>query len=293
MKLFRKLPGNSTVPVADMFTLFDTFVLHEVGPIMSITSSTLCELYRRASASDQEEFARGIIERYLLDAEEIKALKMSEKYSVKKIIEFLSDFQLPIDTLFKILQSHRSVFSTSITLTLILNSLKKFGMALPEGTMKASEVIEIVFDCCNWILGNVSGLKSELLCEGLDLLLLLLSDEKREPNVYNEAGVVMFIQNVELKDFWRLVFLTLRIKNDTLSTRIHSIFKIFTKDITPAFHKSINGMLLDIIKKEQGSAYLEINPGVSDDVRMGHLQTILEYLSLTNSKVFLDITTSK
>ena len=34
---------------------------------------------------------------------------------------------------------------------------------------------------------------------------------------------------------------------------------------------------------------MKINPGISDDLRMSHLQTILEYLSLTKNNLFLDI----
>lgn len=58
------------------------------------------------------------------------------------------------------------------------------------------------------------------------------------------------------------------------------------------FQKSINKMLLEIIKKDELSLYHQINPSITDDARMNHLQTILEYLSLTKSTLFLDTQTA-
>lgn len=51
-------------------------------------------------------------------------------------------------------------------------------------------------------------------------------------------------------------------------------------------------MLLEIIRNDENSLYEKINRAVSDDVRMNHLKTILEYLSLTNKKIFLDTDTA-
>lgn len=148
--------------------------------------------------------------------------------------------------------------------------------------MKIHSLIEIAFNLCIWILDNIGTIKNEILSSSLDLLLMFFSD-KIHASLYQKEEVTIFIENLNLKSFWKLVFLTLRLKNENLKEKIHSIFKILIDNITPSFHKSINGMLLAIIKKEEGSLYLEINTDVSDDIRMNHLQTILEYLSLTKS----------
>jgi hypothetical protein len=47
-------------------------------------------------------------------------------------------------------------------------------------------------------------------------------------------------------------------------------------------------MLEQVIKKNGGNLYERINRGVADEKRIGHLQVILEDLSLTNIRVDID-----
>ena len=89
IKLFKKLPQEENVSVKLMHVLFDTFVLYEHGPIMTQTSSLLIELYKRLRQEDKIHFIESLIEKYLSDAEKIRNLKMSEKYSVEKVLKFL------------------------------------------------------------------------------------------------------------------------------------------------------------------------------------------------------------
>jgi len=154
------------------------------------------------------------------------------------------------------------------------------------------QLVEIAYDTCIWILDNfsMSTIKVEVLSTSIDLFLMFF---KEDGKVYVRDEVLAFIEEMNLKAFWKLVFLTLETNNDGLNEKIHQIFKILIKAITPSFKKSINGMLLDISKKEQGSLYLQINPRVTNENRMGHLQTIFEYLSLTDDQLFLDPSTSK
>lgn len=56
MKMFRKLPTSYTVHVNTMFTLFDTFVVYECGPIKNQTSLLLTELYKRLEQGDKNIF---------------------------------------------------------------------------------------------------------------------------------------------------------------------------------------------------------------------------------------------
>ena len=156
--------------------------------------------------------------------------------------------------------------------------------------MKVNQLIEVVFNNCVWVLDHVAKVKSEILLQSLELLLLFF---KEEDKVFVKEEAARFVSDINLKAFWKLVFLTLRMKNDVLKEKIHEVFKILTKDMTSHFNKSLNGMILDIIKRQNNSLYLEINPDISDDARMNHLQTLLEYLSLTKNKIFLDTSTSK
>lgn len=80
----------------------------------------------------------------------------------------------------------------------------------------------------------------------------------------------------------------MRKRNDVLTDKIDLIFKVLVENITESFQKGINNMLLEIIRNDQDSLYEKINRSVDDDIRMHHLKTILEYLSLTNKKIFLD-----
>ena len=52
------------------------------------------------------------------------------------------------------------------------------------------------------------------------------------------------MKKLEEKDFWKLVFLTLKINNDALKDRIHKIFKVLIENMSEKFSKSINNMLL-------------------------------------------------
>jgi hypothetical protein len=77
--------------------------------------------------------------------------------------------------------------------------------------------------------------------------------------------------------------LTLKLKNEELKSKVHSIFTMLIENTTEKFSKGINLMLLEIIKKDKNSIYSKINGDVSDEIWMNHLQTILEYLNITNS----------
>ena len=77
--------------------------------------------------------------------------------------------------------------------------------------------MEIVFSTCIWILDYTSNIKSEVLSEGLDLFLMFFKDSK----IMVKEEVSVFVSNINLLAFWKLVFLTLKIKNDNLKEKIH------------------------------------------------------------------------
>lgn len=80
-----------------------------------------------------------------------------------------------------------------------------------------NQLMEIVFSTCIWILDYTSNIKSEVLSEGLDLFLMFFKDSK----IMVKEEVSVFVSNINLLAFWKLVFLTLKIKNDNLKEKIH------------------------------------------------------------------------
>ena len=130
IKLFKKLPQEENVDIRIMQVLFDTFVLYECGPIQNQTSALLIELYKRLNNLNKSLFVEGIINLYLADAEKIKNLKISEKYSVDKIMKFLKELEIPTGSLYEKLKKSNSPFLTSLLLKLCLNNIDKFGIDL-------------------------------------------------------------------------------------------------------------------------------------------------------------------
>lgn len=53
----------------------------------------------------------------------MKGLKMTEKYSVKKIIEFLGEMNLPLGMLFQKLKQSKSLATVTIIITLISKNI--------------------------------------------------------------------------------------------------------------------------------------------------------------------------
>ena len=119
--------------------------------------------------------------------------------------------------------------------------------------MKVNQLIEIIFNHCVWILDHVYKLKPEILLQSLELFLMFFQEQSK---IYVKEEAGRFVSDINLKAFWKLVFLTLQMKNDILKEKIHEVFKILTSDMTNHFNKSLNGMILDIIKREKDSLYL-------------------------------------
>lgn len=53
MRMFRKLPSNYKIDVKTMISLFDSFVVHQCGPIKNQTCALLIELYTRLSKEEK------------------------------------------------------------------------------------------------------------------------------------------------------------------------------------------------------------------------------------------------
>lgn len=97
-----------------------------------------------------------------------------------------------------------------------------------------------------------------MLSSGLDLFLKFFPKENSKEDS-DEKAVKSFIENMDQTGFWKLIFLTLTINNEGLKQKINFLFKILLNNKTESFEKSINNMLLQIIKKSEYSLYLKIN----------------------------------
>ena len=62
-----------------------------------------------------------------------------------------------------------------------------------------------------------------------------------------------------------------------------------TGNLTENFKRSINDMLQQIIMRKEGSLYVAINPELTEEMWMNHLQTTLELVTMTRDSLFLDL----
>jgi hypothetical protein len=72
------------------------------------------------------------------------------------------------------------------------------------------------------------------------------------------------VENVEVEELWRLVFLTLKLKCEPLKEKINKLFTVITSNLTDKLKRSINGMLHQIIMKQEGSLYVAINSELTE-----------------------------
>jgi hypothetical protein len=64
---------------------------------------------------------------------------------------------------------------------------------------------------------------------------------------------------------------------------------VITSNLTEKLERSINEMLQQIIMRQEGSLYVAINAGLTEELWMNHLQTTLELVTMTRDSLFLDI----
>ena len=99
--------------------------------------------------------------------------------------------------------------------------------------MTLKDLVTINFKNCLWILGNVAGLKEQALGEALDLLLMFISNDGPASLLEcREDAVKAFVENVEVEDVWRLVFLTIKLKCEPLKAQINKLFTVITGNLT-------------------------------------------------------------
>lgn len=75
------------------------------------------------------------------------------------------------------------------------------------------DMIDITFNFNLWVLNNVESLKIELLSEGLDLLLIIMNGNHAYVQENKMKNTTEFINSINEEEIWKLVFLTLKIKN--------------------------------------------------------------------------------
>lgn len=83
--------------------------------------------------------------------------------------------------------------------------------------------------------------------------------------------------------------MTLKLKCETLKDKINKLFTVVTSNLTENFKRSINDMLQQIIVRKENSLYVAINPELTEELWMNHLQTTLELVTMTRDSLFLDL----
>lgn len=74
-----------------------------------------------------------------------------------------------------------------------------------------------------------------------------------------------------------------------MKEKINKLFTVVTSNLTEKFKRSINDMLQQIIVRQEDSLYVAINPGLTEELWMNHLQTTLELVTMTRDSIFLDL----
>lgn len=93
-------------------------------------------------------------------------------------------------------------------------------------------MIDTTFMFNLWVLNNVESLKVELLSEGLDLLLTFMDGKHDFIQKNKSESIKDFINSIGEEDIWKLVFLTLKIKNENLNKKLHEAFQILMQNTT-------------------------------------------------------------
>lgn len=300
MNFNRKYQQELRLSVDLALHIFDTFVVWEAGPIAKKAFSFLQETYRRFTNLEKATFGDAIIDRYLGSLDQLSSLKISDRYSPLKVIEKLQLFQLPVGTLASKLEKYLNKPLTLILIKLITSVASTHGIAnlehycVDSGKLLTQytllELSQCSFKACLWVLDHVQGIRQQALADALDLLLLFLSGEV-DPITADErvSSAKKFIEGLNEQSLWKLVFLTLKLKSEALKERINKLFTVLTANLTEQFRRSANQMVQQIIARESGSIYVQINQqDLTQEQWMSHLQTTLELISLTKDSVVLD-----
>jgi hypothetical protein len=164
--------------------------------------------------------------------------------------------------------------------------------------MMLGQILDRLFDTSLLILSNIgtssigSSFQNNLLSISIDTVLEFFDNLTVHHSDQVKPIIDSFLNKYSKEDLWRLIFITLKLKDEMLESRINSLIS----NVNETFSRNINRMIYEIINKSEHSLYMQINGHISDQIWMRHLQTVLEFLIKSQkeaSKVFLDIETSE
>jgi|JI61114C2RNA_FD_contig_121_279543_length_8057_multi_4_in_0_out_0_6 hypothetical protein len=166
--------------------------------------------------------------------------------------------------------------------------------------MSLGQILDRLFDTSLLILAGLptsgSNFQNNLLSLSIETVLEFLDNLQAHHTDQLKPIIDSFLNKYSKEDLWRLIFITLKLKDETLESRINLLIKHLIANVNETFSKNINRMIYEIISKSEKSLYMQINGHISDQIWMRHLQTVLEFLIKSQkeaSKVFLDIETSE
>lgn len=275
------------------------------------------ELLDKLPKLEANRFIVRIVELYLSDSERMKKLSLTEEYQIKHILNTLKRVKLlPFSQLLQMLQPTSSKLQLTNILILLKDCLKKPVLerqvydlhknVLIEET-SLGQILERLFDTSMSILSGLpstgSSFQNNLLSLSIETVLEFLDNLQAHHADQLKPIIDAFLNKYSEVDLWRLIFITLKLKDETLESRINLLIKHLITNVNETFSRNINRMIYEIINKSEKSLYMQINGHISDQIWMRHLQTVLEFLIKSQkeanksqkeaSKVFLDIDTSE
>lgn len=169
MNFNRKYQIELRISVDLALQLFDTFVVFEIGPIAKKAFAFLQETYKRFTNLEKATFSDSIIDKYLLNIEQLPNMKISDRYSPLTIIDKLQQFELPVGNLVAKLEKYSSKAMTLVLVKIISAVATAHGVGNLEcynvetgkytGKLELIDLSNAAFKVCLWILDNVNGVR--------------------------------------------------------------------------------------------------------------------------------------
>lgn len=228
------------------------------------------ELLDKLPKLEANRFIVRIVELYLSDSERMKKLSLTEEYQIKHILNTLKRVKLlPFSQLLQMLQPTSSKLQLTNILILLKDCLKKPVLerqvydlhknVLIEET-SLGQILERLFDTSMSILSGLpstgSSFQNNLLSLSIETVLEFLDNLQAHHADQLKPIIDAFLNKYSEVDLWRLIFITLKLKDETLESRINLLIKHLITNVNETFSRNINRMIYEIINKSEKSLYM-------------------------------------
>lgn len=122
------------------------------------------------------------------------------------------------------------------------------------------QILDRLFDTSLLILSglpqNGSTFQNSLLSLSIETVLEFLDNLQAHHSDQLKPIIDSFLNKYSKEDLWRLIFITLKLKDETLESRINLLIKHLISNVNETFSKNINRMIYEIISKREKSLYM-------------------------------------